>query len=174
MYMGFSSWLKEAPREFDNYCVRFTACCPQKPLARSSFLRVVDHTTKAQGDRKNAVEYVLGTLIFYNFAVIRRVVQDHVEDRSAMEKLLGALDAAEEHVKFSYISAHADKDDNDAFHEHSFAISTSGAGYIVRESSCDQCLAPFQILHEAQSKCLSGNESDGSRDDIAYSAKLEI
>ena len=164
--MGFSAWLKNVPREFDNHAIAFTPRAPQSPLARSAFLRVVDHITKIQRDRKCAVDYVLGSLVFDIFAAIRRVVQDHVDDRSEMGKLLGALDAAEMHVKFSYISGHAGKDDESAFHDRSFALSQSNTGTVHCESSCGQCLAPFQILQEAQLQCLNGNESDGSRDDI--------
>ena len=80
------------------------------------------------------MDYVLGMLVFDNFAVLRAVVMDCVADRTKRAHLLSALDAAEQHVKFSYVSSHAGTDDSDSLHDSSFALSTDLSGVNVQGS----------------------------------------
>ena len=150
MYSAFAAWVKSSSREYDNHSLTCSQRAPDDQLGRRSFLRVVNHITKSQRIRKSAVDYVMGTVIYETFSLLRRIVQERVLDMAVHSRLLRALDAAEQYARFNYISGHEGSSEGDAFHDRSFALSPPVQNIQCRQAACPQCMAPFQVLQEAK------------------------
>ncbi len=73
------------------------------PLGRTAFRMLVEHLTKTQRSRKSSVGYVLGTLVYDNLSLVRRVAWTMCKTKQAGPLVLAALEAAKQHVKFSYL-----------------------------------------------------------------------
>lgn len=165
MYKGYFAWTSGILRELDNTEMELEPTEGVKAIGRCTFVKLVQQITKSQRKRKTAVDYVLGTLVYDNLALVRRVISDIISEKNLRASLFATLNASEQHAKFSYITGHLGKGNN-AFHDLKFGLDPTSRSAHARESSCAQCLAPFQIFEEAKNACLEDIPDGTDEQDI--------
>lgn len=138
-----------------------------KPICRSVFLQIAETLTRGQINRKDAVDYVLGTLVYDNIRLLRHVVCKEISDQRHVKTLLTQLDAVEEFLKFVMLENIGI--DGDPLYCAGIALNRAIPASVQIESTCDKCLAPFQVVENIKQSVIGSNNSAADAlDDAAH------
>lgn len=123
-------------------------------FSRTIILAFVKEFTRGQTRRRGATDYVPEFLIYKNFRLVERIIEQ-VKDKEVSKFLLDKLHAVEDFVRFTY-ATHIDDVENpkDPFHDSEFALASQEMCDSTRQqprmSQSVECLRPFQVLTEIQ------------------------